>query len=75
MTTPPETPKFRKAQPRRLSDAELVEPGKERLLNKLAAMVGRWKAEGARIDTFHATMAIGFKTCASELDALLAEED
>lgn len=37
----------------------------------LRALSGQWRAEGARIDAFHATMGTGYKVCAAELDAAL----
>ena len=39
---------------------------------ELAALRDRWRAEGARKDLHHATMVIGWKICADELDALIA---
>ena len=39
---------------------------------QLEALIAKWRAEGARCDSFHATMGIGFKKCADELDAALA---
>ena len=38
----------------------------------LTALVGRWRREGARCDSFHATMGAGWKACADELEAALA---
>ncbi len=38
----------------------------------LKQLVETWRQEGARIDTFHATMGSGYKVCADELDAALA---
>lgn len=40
-------------------------------LAALRGLVERWKAEGARCDTFHATMGTGWKACAAELEKLL----
>lgn len=37
----------------------------------LRQLVEKWKAEGAAKDTFHATMGIGWKACAKDLEALL----
>lgn len=41
----------------------------------LRALVEKWRAEGARKDSFHATMGIGWKACADELAAYLAQEE
>lgn len=41
----------------------------------LIALVEKWRAKGAEIDTFHATMGIGFKACADELAAALLLSD
>lgn len=38
----------------------------------LTTLAATWRAEGARCDTFHATMGIGWKACATELEALTA---
>jgi rRNA maturation protein Nop10 len=38
---------------------------------RLTELVTQWKARGASIDTFHATMGIGYKACAEDLSALL----
>jgi hypothetical protein len=38
---------------------------------RLSNLVAQWKARGASIDTFHATMGIGYKACAEDLSALL----
>lgn len=34
-------------------------------------LVQRWRDEAARKDSFHATMGIGWKVCAKELEAAL----
>ena len=39
----------------------------------LRALIVKWRANGARIDGFHATMGIGWKVCADELAAALHE--
>jgi hypothetical protein len=38
----------------------------------LEALVAKWRNEGAVKDTFHATMGIGWKVCADDLEAALA---
>ncbi len=37
----------------------------------LAELPAKWRAEAARIDSFHATMSRGWKQCADELEAAL----
>lgn len=37
----------------------------------LEELVQRWRTAGARLDTVHATMGMGWKACADELDSLL----
>ncbi len=39
---------------------------------RLTALVEQWKAEGTRIDTFHATMGTGYHVCAEHLAAALS---
>ena len=41
----------------------------------LEELVQRWRTAGARLDTVHATMGMGWKACADELDALLVTGD
>lgn len=42
------------------------------LTSRLTELATKWRAEGARVDTFHATMGIGYKVCAEALEAELA---
>jgi hypothetical protein len=37
----------------------------------LRHLVKRWRSQGAVTDTFHATMGVGYKACAKELEDLL----
>ncbi len=46
---------------------ELLQQSRIRLL----ALVEQWRKEAALIDSFHATMALGYKVCADQLAALL----
>ena len=41
----------------------------------LRSLVEHWRARAAVTDTFHATMGIGWKVCATELEALLTGKD
>lgn len=41
---------------------------------QLTARIKRWREKAAEVDTFHATMAVGWKTCADELEADLRAE-
>ncbi len=41
---------------------------------ELRVFVEKWRAEGRRLDTFHATMGSGWKACADELAAILAAD-
>ncbi len=43
-------------------------PAKPLDLHKL---IEKWRYQGAMIDTFHATMGVGYKVCADELEAIL----
>lgn len=38
----------------------------------LRALVEQWRTKGAQIDAFHATMGVGYKACADELESLLS---
>jgi hypothetical protein len=38
-------------------------------------LIAKWRAEGARVDTFHATMGTGYKACAEELESQVAALD
>ena len=40
---------------------------------RIAQLPEQWRGEGARIDTFHATMGTGYKVCADQLAAALKE--
>ena len=42
------------------------------LLQQIRALPRQWQAKGAQVDTSHATMGIGYKACAAELDRLLS---
>lgn len=53
----------------RLQHTEAALAARDRALRDL---VGHWRVKGATTDTFHATMGIGWKACADELDALLS---
>lgn len=35
-------------------------------------LIQQWREKGASCDTFHATMGVGWKTCADELEACLS---
>lgn len=39
----------------------------------LRALIHKWRAKGAEVDTYHATMGIGYKACAYELEDLLSD--
>lgn len=41
---------------------------------QLRALIARWRNEAAMKDSFHATMGIGWKACADDLEKLLAVE-
>ena len=54
-------------------------PGLKQLVDEcqayvLHSLVERWRQKGAQIDSFHATMGIGYKVCANELEAALKGE-
>ena len=36
----------------------------------IAALIQRWRNEASVKDSFHATMGVGWKVCADELEAL-----
>lgn len=42
------------------------------LVSALREKVTAWRMKAAQVDTFHATMATGWKVCADDLDQLLA---
>ena len=42
---------------------------------RLQALAAKWQAEGAQLDTFHATMGVGYQVCGEQLAALLAAEE
>jgi len=44
-----------------------------RRLQQIKALVETWRAEGSRLDSAHATMGIGWRVCADELEAALGE--
>lgn len=44
-------------------------------MDQLKELIATWRARGASIDTFHATMGSGYKVCADELEAALARRD
>jgi hypothetical protein len=39
---------------------------------ELEALIAKWRNEAAAKDSFHATMGVGWKACANDLEALLA---
>ena len=41
------------------------------MIPTLRALVVKWRQEAAIKDSFHATMGIGWKACADEVEALL----
>jgi hypothetical protein len=44
------------------------------MTDALRALVAKWRARKAVIDSHHATMGIGWEVCADELEALLELE-
>lgn len=45
---------------------------RDETIRQVGILVERWRKEGAIKDLWHATMGIGWKTCATELEAALA---
>lgn len=45
------------------------------LREALEGLIAKWRAEGARIDTFHATMGTGWKVCADNLRLTLLDSE
>lgn len=43
------------------------------LREALEGLIAKWREEGARIDTFHATMGTGWKVCADNLRLTLLD--
>lgn len=41
-------------------------------VTQIEQLVEKWRAKGVATDTFHATMGVGWKTCAQELEDALA---
>lgn len=41
-------------------------------MSTVQALIDQWRAEAARINSFHATMGTGYHVCADQLAALLA---
>jgi hypothetical protein len=44
------------------------------LRSRLRWLEGQWRAKGSGMDAFHATMGIGWKSCADDLAAPLAAD-
>lgn len=42
-----------------------------RLQGQMSELIGKWTAQAAHKDSFHATMGVGWKACARDLQALL----
>jgi hypothetical protein len=50
----------------------VAESALPRTVEALRELVEKWREEGARIDTFHATMGTGYTACADALAAVIA---